>query len=465
LTKFLRWASVLVPGLILYFAPIPGLTPAQRHLLAIFVASVIGLVSQPMPMGVTVLVAMTLLALTRTLPYAKVLTGFANQTVWLIFTAFLFSRAVISTGFGMRVAYHFVRRFGHNALTLGYSIVGAELVLAPFVPSDTARGGGIIYPIARGLAQVFESEPGETASRIGSYLMLIGFHATYTASAMFLTGMAANPLIAEFAGKIAHVELTWLRWAIGASVPGALTMLFAPWLIYKLAPPEIRDTEPARVMARQELIRMGPMKRNERWLVIIMLLVMAGWVTSPWHGVPNAFVALGAVSAFLIIGVMTWDELLSEKKAFEALLWFAPILMMADALNEGGIVSLFSKALFRQMEGWPWIAALTALVAAYLYIHYGFASMTAHATALYPGFLAAALAAGAPPLIAALALAYFSNLNAGITHYGTGSAPVYFGAGYVKQGVWWKLGFFISLMNLVFWVGIGMAWWKLIGYW
>jgi DASS family divalent anion:Na+ symporter len=91
--------------------------------------------------------------------------------------------------------------------------------------------------------------------------------------------------------------------------------------------------------------------------------------------------------------------------------------------------------------------------------------MTAHATALYPSFLAAALAAGAPPLIAALALAYFSNLNAGITHYGTGSAPVYFGAGYVKQGTWWKLGFFISLMNLVFWVGIGMLWWKLIGYW
>ena len=46
--------------------------------------------------------------------------------------------------------------------------------------------------------------------------------------------------------------------------------------------------------------------------------------------------------------------------------------------------------------------------------------MTAQVTALYPGFLAAALAAGVPPLLAALPLAYFSNLNAAMTHYGTG---------------------------------------------
>ena len=91
--------------------------------------------------------------------------------------------------------------------------------------------------------------------------------------------------------------------------------------------------------------------------------------------------------------------------------------------------------------------------------------MTAHITALYPGFLAAALAAGAPPLLAALALAYFSNLNAGITHYGTGSAPVFFGSGYVSQADWWKIGFLISILNLAIWLGVGMWWWKLLGIW
>ncbi len=327
-----RWAIVLVPALLLYFFPVPSLNPGQRHLLAIFVGTIISLVAQPVVMGVSVLLAMTILVLTGTLPGTKVLSGFSNATVWLIFTAFLFARAITATGFGLRVAYLFVRRFGHSALTLGYSVAASDLALAPFIPSDTARGGGVIYPIARSLAQVFESDPGPTAGRIGAFLMLVGFHATYTTSAMFLTGMAANPLIAEMARKIAHVDLTWGQWAVAAAVPGLLSLTVIPYLIYRLHPPTIRDTQAAQRHALQELHRMGPLSGREWRLLAILLGVMAGWVTSPWHGLHNAFVALAGVSAILLSRVLTWDDLLHETKAWDALIWFAGLLMMADAL-------------------------------------------------------------------------------------------------------------------------------------
>ena len=460
-----RWAVVLVPGALLYFLPVPGLDPAQRHLLAIFAATIVSLVSRPVPMGVSVVIAMTLLVLTRTLPAEKVLSGFSNPTVWLVFTAFLFARAVITTGLGLRIAYLFIRRFGHSALTLAYSLVAADVVLAPFVPSDTARGGGVVYPITRSLCEALESEPGPTANRIGTFLTLVSFHATYTASAMFLTGMVANPLIAGFARDIGHVELTWLRWALAASVPGLLSMIFVPYLLYRLNPPELKDIEPARALAKEKLHSLGRMKRAEIVLVVILVAVMIGWVTSPWHGIANAFVALSGLSAILVFRVLTWDDLLSERKAWDALIWFAPLLMMASALNEVGVIDVMSKDVFAHLGGWPWKAALLALVVTYLYVHYCFASMTAHVTALYPVFLTAALAGGVPVMLAALSLAFFSNLNAGITHYGTGSAPIYFGAGYVGQGTWWKLGFMISLLNLVFWLGIGPFWWKLVGLW
>ncbi|MBI1748160.1 MAG: DASS family sodium-coupled anion symporter [Acidobacteria bacterium] len=460
-----RWAVVLVPGVLLYFFPVPGLNAAQRHLLAIFAATIISLVARPVPMGVSVVLAMTVLALTRTLPPARVLSGFSNVTLWLIFSAFLFARAVTTTQFGLRVAYLFIRRFGYSALTLGYSIAAADLVLAPFVPSDTARGGGVIYPITRSLCHVLDSEPGPTANRIGSFLILVGFHATYTASAMFLTGMVANPLMADFARNIAHVELTWLRWALGACVPGLLSLALVPYLIYRLNPPEIRDTRAVQKLAVDKLHNLGRMSREERWLVVILVAVITGWVTSPWHGIPNAFVALAGLSAILICRVLSWDDLLAEGKAWDALIWFATLLMMADALNEFGVIDVISKSVFGYLSGWPWGGALVALVVAYLYVHYAFASMTAHITALYPGFLAAALAGGVPAVPASLALAYFSNLNAGITHYGTGSAPIYFGAGYVGQATWWKVGFLISLLNLFLWLGVGSLWWKLVGLW
>jgi DASS family divalent anion:Na+ symporter len=441
------------------------MTPQQSHLLAIFVASIIALLAQPIAMGATLVIAMAILALTGTLAPAKVLSGFSNVTIWLIYSAFLFARIVTLTGFGTRVGYLFIERFARSPLTLGYSIAAADLVLAPFIPSDTARGGAIVYPITRSVASDFGSEPGPTAGRMGRYLMLTAYHTTYTASGIFLTSMAANPLIADFAKKLGHAELTWMTWFKGSSLPGFLGLAIIPWLLLKLYPPEIQDTRPARELARRELAKLGPLSRNEKYLVAILAAVMTGWVTSPWHGVPNTFVALAGLSAALLTRVITWDDVLSDKRAWDALIWFAPLLMMADSLNETGVIKFISGHVFALISGWAWPMALVFLVVAYLYAHYTFASMTAHITALYPSFYAATLAAGAPPLASALALAYFSNLDAGITHYGTGSAPILFGAGYVSQADWWKVGFLISLLNLVLWLGIGMWWWKLLGIW
>jgi DASS family divalent anion:Na+ symporter len=456
---------VLLPGLLIWLIPWGGLTAPQRHLLAIFVATIIALVAHPVPMGVSALSAMTLLAVSGTLPPARVLGGFANLTVWLVFSAFLFARAVTVTRLGQRIAFWFINRFGTSTLALGYSLVAADVALAPFVPSDTARGGGIMYPIARSVAEATGSSPGPTASRLGAFLMLVSFHATYTASGMFLTGMAANPVIAGFAREIAHVELSWLRWLEGSIVPALFTLTLVPLLLHRLVRPSLSDTEPARAHARGALAELGAMKPAERWLVIVMLAVMLGWVTSPRHGIPNAFVALAGVSVLLLTRVLSWDDLLGERRAWDALIWFAPLLMLADELQATGVITVLSTSLFTGLQGWPWTLALPALVVAYLYLHYGFASMTAHVTALYPGFIAAALVAGAPPLVAALALAYFSNLNAAMTHYGTGSAPIFFGAGYVPQGTWWRIGFTVSLVNLVIWLGGGLLWWKLLGWW
>ena len=460
-----RWAVVLVPGALLFFSPLPGLTQAQGRLAAVFLATIAALVVQPVPMGVTVVTAMAVLAATRTLPPAKVLSGFSNPNVWMIVTAFLFAHAVTATGFGMRVGYLFIKRFARTPLSLGYSVAGANLLLAPFIPSDTARGGGVIFPITRSLCAAFGSYPGPTGSLMGKFLILVGFHSTYTASGIYLTGMAANPLMAEFAMKIAHVDLTWGRWLAGSIVPGLLTMAIVPWLLLRITKPEIHDTEPARALAREQLDHMGPLTRNEKLLSAIMFAVMAGWVTSPQHGIPNTFVALMGLSGLLLTRVLAWEELLAEKRAWDALIWFAPLIMMSDALNEGGTIKVLSAGLFGSLGGLPWMLVLFALSLTYLYIHYAFASMTAHVTALYPAFLAAMLAGGVPPMLGALVLAYFSNLNAAMTHYGTGSAPVFFGPGYLSQGEWWRIGFIVSVVNVFIWLGAGLVWWKAIGLW
>ena len=84
---------------------------------------------------------------------------------------------------------------------------------------------------------------------------------------------------------------------------------------------------------------------------------------------------------------------------------------------------------------------------------------------MYTPFLVVILAAGAPPYLAVLSLAYFSNLDASLTHFGTTSAPIYFGAGYVSQRKWWWLGLIASLVNIPIWVVFGFLWWKILKLW
>jgi DASS family divalent anion:Na+ symporter len=70
---------------------------------------------------------------------------------------------------------------------------------------------------------------------------------------------------------------------------------------------------------------------------------------------------------------------------------------------------------------------------------------------------------GAPPLLTALLLGYFSSLMACLTHYGTAPGPILFGSGNVSLRAWWALGAIISVVNIVIWLGVGSVWWRVLG--
>jgi DASS family divalent anion:Na+ symporter len=464
--RIVRGIIVVIIGLIIWYSPVPaGVKKEAWQLLAIFVATIFGLILTPLPMGAVVIIGVMMTALTKTVTIGAALSGFANTVVWLIVAAFLVARGFIRTGLGRRVAYTFIRAFGRKTLGLAYAIVASELVLSPATPSNTARAGGIIYPIVRSLSSTFGSEPGETARKIGAFLMKMEFQATVITSAMFMTSMAPNPLIAELAKKTANISISWEMWALAAIVPGILSLIIVPYLLYKIYPPEIKETPQAAEMAHNELEKMGPMGRAEKVMLFVFLLILALWVTGEWNKIDATVVALVGVSVMLLTGVIRWDDVLAEKGAWDALIWFGGLVMMASQLNALGFMKWFATTVGNSLAGWAWFSALIVLMLVYFYSHYGFASTTAHVTAMFPAFLAVAVAVKVPPYLAALTLGFFSALNAGITHYGTGPAPIYFNAGYMDQKTWWKFGLIISFVNIAIWMGVGFPWWKVLGLW
>jgi len=337
--------------------------------------------------------------------------------------------------------------------------------MAPMTASNTARAGGILFPITLNVARVFGSEPGPTASRIGSFLMLALYHGDLVVSAMFLTACAPNPLVADIVQKGSTVRLTWTTWAIAASVPGLVAVAAIPYLVYRLVPPVDLDTSAARTLAADRLASMGPLSAGERRMLAVFSVVLVLWIAGDWLAISPTTAALVGVALLLLVGVLDWRDIVEERSGWDVFMWFGGLMMLSAQLEKAGFPKAFAQALAAAVHGWPWWWALVAMIAVYLYAHYAFASLVAHVTAMFPAFFATALALGAPPLVAAVAFGVFSNVNAALTHYGTGPAPIVFGAGYVSQPAWWRVGFMLSIAHLLIWLPIGFLWWKVIGLW
>ena len=465
-SRLVRWAIVLLVAGGILMIPVPeGVTPQSWRLLAIFAATITGSIVQPIPGAAIVLLGVTALALFNVLRINDALAGYADPVVWLVLAAFFISRGMIKTGLGRRIAFLFIKAIGRHSLGLSYALASTETVLATVIPSTGARSGGIIFPIAKSLAEAYESRPGPTARRLGAFLMTSVYQCNVIVCAMFLTGQASNPIIARFAQEVTGIEITYARWVTASILPALLSLLVVPWLIYRVFPPDIKHTPAASEFASKELKLMGPMKWSERLMLMVFGLVAILWITTKLHGIDYAVVAMLGISVLLVTGVLDWEDLISEKAAWAVFIWYGGLIRMAEALGQTGLTKQFAEAAAGLTTGWKWWLALASLLLIYFYAHYVFASITAHVTAMFVPFLIVILAAGTPVHLAVLSLAYFSNLGASLTHYGTTPAPIYFGAGYTTQRTWWTLGLITSVVTILIWSVVGFAWWKVLRLW
>lgn len=464
-----KLAIVIGIGAVLWFLPHPeAITPIAWHLFAVFAATIAGFILQPMPIGAVAFIGVTAGALLGVISVKTAISGYGNSTIWLIVCAFLLARAFIKSGLGSRIAYLIIKAIGKSSLTLGYAITLSDFVISPATPSSTARAGGIIYPIIRSLSSALHSEPNDgTARKFGAYIMQIEYQANAITCAMFMTAMAGNPMSVELAAKTIGVEITWSEWALAAAVPGVISLIVMPYLLYKLYPPEIHEMPHAKKMAVEALEKMGPMSYMEKVVLVVFVGALALWATSSLTHMNATGVGMLAVTVLLLTNVLTWQDVLQEKGAWNTMFWMGSLIALAGALSSSGFIKVVAGMAGSAIAsaGLSWLTAFILLALIYVYSHYAFASVSAHIGAMYAAFLAVAVAVGTPPLLAAIAFASLSNLMIPLTHYGGGAAPILYGAGYVPQGKWWQLGFIMVTVYMVIWLGIGSCWWHVIGLW
>ena len=463
--KTIPWKAVLplLLGVIIALLPAPqGLNLTAWYFFAIFSAVILGLILEPLPAAAVGFIGVFLVAvlgLAGPKPADNIrwaLSGFSNTTVWLIFGAFMFAMGYDKTGLGRRIALILVKKLGRKTLGLGYAITFSDLILAPFTPSNTARSGGTIFPIIRNLPGLYGSSPGETSRKIGAYIMWTAFAATCVTSSMFITSLAPNLLALDLVNKTVKISISWTEWFVGFLPVGIILILILPYLVYKIYPPEIKSSEEIPSWASQELDKLGKFSRKELVMALLAVLALALWIFG--GNFIDATTAAGFVISLMIItGTVTWDDILANKQAWNVLVWFATLVALADGLNKVGFVTWFAKSMAALLTGMSPIVVMVVLVVIFFIVHYMFASLTAHTTAILPVMLAVGAAIpGLPIKTFALLLCYSLGIMGVITPYATGPGPVYYGSGYISRKDFWTLGLIFGTIFLVALIGIGV---------
>jgi anion transporter len=477
-----NWRTVapLVVWLVIYLIPTPtGLNANQWHYFALFAAVIAGLVLESMPVGAVGLIGLTVACVlgyvepdpNKSLRWA--LSGFAESTVWLIVGAFIFSIGYRKSGLGKRIALVLVRALGKKTLGLGYAIAFSDLVLAPATPSNTARSGGTIYPIVSNIPRIYGSEPGPTAGRIGTYVMWTAFAATAVTSSMFLTALAPNAAALAIAKKTVGLDITWSQWFFGIAPLGILLMLLVPLLSYVICRPEIKDSPETVTWAASELKTMGPLTRNEWIMSALVLLAMFLWITgsNPNIKLPGlganyinaTTVVFVIISLLLVTGVIDFNDIVSEKSAWEVFFYFTSLLTLASGLNDIGFVKWVAEGFAKPLTSLSSTVAVMLLVALFFWIHYFFSSITSHAAAVLPVVLAVGMGIpGLPVPTLTLLCLYSLGLMGVISPYATGPAPMYYGSGFIGKGAFWKFGLIFGLIYFAGLLLIVMPWLDMI---
>ena len=452
----LKLFSPLLVLAILWFIPAPeGLSPNAWHFLAIFFAVVVGLIIEPVPAALVGFSAISFVAVLGLMGNAKdsitwALSGFSNSVIWLIFAAFMFALGYKKTGLGRRVSLIMIKYMGKSSLGLGYAVAFSDLVLAPFMPSNTARSGGSIYPVAINIPHIFDSYPDKEPRKLGAYISWVAMATTCITSSMFLTALAPNLLAVDLIAKSSGHVITWTEWA-SVMLPLMVPLfLITPWLIYVIYPPTQKKSPEAPAWAAEELKTLGAITFKEYLMAGLATVALILWIFNQEFGLDSTTVAITIVSIMVLSNIITWDDLISNKAAFNILIWFASLVAMASGLQKVGILTWIGTNTQAMLSGMSPTALIISLLVLFFILHYFFASVTAHITALIPIFMAIAINLLTPEQIIPFTIILAGSLGVMgiITPYATGPSPIWYGAGYISQGRWWALGAIFGALYL-----------------
>ncbi|MDR3177721.1 MAG: anion permease [Campylobacteraceae bacterium] len=471
--SYIKLFMPFVIGIAVFLFPMPeGVSLNTWIYFSIFIGVIVGLILEPIPAALIGFIGITLAVLFRVGPVGSgdksvsastainwALSGFSNATVWLIFAAFMIGIGYQNSGLGRRIALFLVKKLGRSTIGLGYAIAITDGILAPFIPSNAARSGGTLFPIITSIPPMFGSYPNKDSRKIGAYLAWCALATTCVSSSIFLTGQAPNPLALEVAAKSGVAVVDWGGWLIAFLPVSIILFIATPLLAYIVYPPEIKGSNQVVDWAAAEIEKIGKISLKEIYMISISICALVLWIGSDSFGVNATTTAIMVIIAMIACKIISWGDFLSNKPAWNVLVWFGTLVTMAAGLKNVGFLDFVVKITGGYLAGFSPMSAMIGLVLIFYFIHYFFASGTAHVTALLGVFIVMASSIpGVDASLATLLMVLPMGIMGVLTPYGTGHSPVWFASGYIKTADFWRLGCIFGVFYILVYLLVGVPW-------
>jgi DASS family divalent anion:Na+ symporter len=388
-TKNFKKPFIIILGLIVAIViaritPPAGLTPAAMIYLGVFVCTLIYLVTNIISDFVVSMLFMAAFALFNVGSFPAAFSPFSSTTIWLLIGALAMGAAAAKCGLLKRVTYLVMKVFPETYRGMIMAVLGAGCIISPMIPSVTAKVA-IMAPLSRSISETlgFKAHSKGAAGLFSAMLI-----SAYVVGVGFLSGSILSYLLLGFLPAQFKAEMTWVKWFLCA-LPWTITVVVLSYFVIMVLFKPTQAVSLTSGFAAKALEDMGPIKKSEKIVGIIIACTLILWMGERILGIDSSIVGLVAGALTFAFGILEREEFRSSIP-WDSVVFIGGILSIAGFMTTlkvdvwiGKLVGGYISPLLANI----WLFAILASVIIYLVrmvIISQLASMTIFMTLLVP---------------------------------------------------------------------------------
>lgn len=327
--------AALIVFVVILLVPAPeGLTQTGKASIGLLLAGIILWTTAALPLAITTLLMMCVMPYLGIMKSSNVWAKFISPVFFFVMATFALTAVLAKTNIPNRIACFLVNWAGESwfKLILGYAL-GTAFLSSVMSNVPTCA---MFMSLALALIKA-NGDPTPGTSNLGKALMIAIPMGSVLGGFSTPAGTSINILALYMFQDATGIRVTFLDWMV-IGIPIALIGVFtvAAWISFVFKPEPIRPE--AREAMKKMVADLGPLAKEEKKVLSIVVLMFVFWISSTWFPIVDAtIVAVCGMIIFFIPGInlLTWKEYV-DNCSWEALIMIGGIQSVAAGLVATG---------------------------------------------------------------------------------------------------------------------------------